>query len=90
MAMKAAVAQLRPLIDVIDEFDRKQAELFAQHPDHEIFESLPGAGPVFAPRLMTVMGADRGRFEEAIQLAACVRRLGRTSPASTSMSSSAV
>jgi hypothetical protein len=68
MAMKAAVAQLRPLIDVIDEFDRKQAELFAQHPDCEIFQSLPGAGAVFAPRLMAVMGADRGRFDEASEV----------------------
>ena len=32
MAIKAAVAQLRPLINVIDEFDRQQAELFAKHP----------------------------------------------------------
>jgi hypothetical protein len=68
LAMKAAVAQLRPLIDVIDEFDRQLADLFVEHPDHEIFESLPGAGAVFAPRLAAVMGADRSRFEDASEI----------------------
>jgi transposase len=68
LAVKAAVAQLRPLIDVIDEFDRQQAQLFATHPDHEIFQSLPGAGPVFAPRLSAVMGADRNRFDDASEI----------------------
>ena len=68
MAVKAAVAQLRPLIDAIDQFDQRQAELFAQHPDCEIFQALPGAGPVFAPRLMSVIGADRSRFEDASEI----------------------
>jgi len=68
MAMQAAVAQLRPLIEVIDDFDRQLAGLFAEHPDHEIFESLPGAGAVFAPRLAAVMGADRSRFEDASEI----------------------
>ena len=72
MAMRAAVVQLRALIDAIDEFDRALAELFAQHSDHALFESFPGAGPVFAPRLLAVMGTDRNRFESASD----VQRLG--------------
>ncbi len=39
--------------------------LFAQHPDHELFASLPGAGPKLAPRLLSGMGEDRERFEDA-------------------------
>jgi len=39
--------------------------LFARHPDHELFASLPGAGPKLAPRLLSEIGEDRERFEDA-------------------------
>jgi hypothetical protein len=29
-------------------------KLFAQHPDHDFFGSLPGAGPKIAPRLLSL------------------------------------
>jgi len=45
---------------------RKRIEmLFAQHPDHELFASLPGAGPKLAPRLLSELGEDRERFQDA-------------------------
>src|SRR5258708_31417383 len=37
-------------------------ELFAPHPDHDLFGSLPGAGPKIAPRLLSEIGDDRQRF----------------------------
>jgi transposase len=37
-------------------------ELFARHPDHHLFGSLPGAGPKIAPRLLAEIGDDRQRF----------------------------
>ena len=37
-------------------------ELFARHPDHDLFGSLPGAGPKTAPRLLSEIGDDRQRF----------------------------
>ena len=37
-------------------------ELFARHPDHDLFGSLPGAGPKLAPRLLSEIGDDRERF----------------------------
>ena len=37
-------------------------ELFARHPDHDLFNSLPGAGPKIAPRLLSEIGDDRQRF----------------------------
>ena len=40
-------------------------ELFAEHPDHDLFGSLPGAGGKLAPRLLAEIGQDRDRFEEA-------------------------
>jgi hypothetical protein len=38
--------------------------LFARHPDHDLFGSLPGAGPKLAPRLLAEVGDDRTRFTD--------------------------
>jgi transposase len=44
---------------------RKQIEkLFASHPDHDLFGSLPGAGPKLAPRLLSELGDDRTLFSD--------------------------
>ena len=37
-------------------------ELFGRHPDHDLFGSLPGAGPKVGPRLLSEIGDDRDRF----------------------------
>lgn len=37
-------------------------ERFRQHPDHELFASLPGAGDLLAPALLAKFGDDRQRF----------------------------
>jgi Transposase IS116/IS110/IS902 family len=37
-------------------------QLFAEHPDHDLFGSLPGAGPKIAPRLLSEIDDDRQRF----------------------------
>jgi len=42
--------------------------LFAQHPDHHLFGSLPGAGPKLAPRLLSELGDRRERFPDAQSL----------------------
>ena len=39
--------------------------LFAEHPDHDLFGSLPGAGVKLSPRLLSECGDDRGRFDDA-------------------------
>ena len=49
-------------------FEQKIAQAYAAHPDREIFSSLPGAGPVLGPRLLTSMGSQRERFESAKSL----------------------
>lgn len=59
------VAQLRALHHAIARYDQSQAELFAAHPDAFIFASLPGAGRVFAPRLLAAFGTDRQRYPSA-------------------------
>ncbi len=44
--------------------DRIEAR-FEQHPDHDLFGSLPGAGAKLAPRLLAEIGDQRTRFVDA-------------------------
>jgi len=69
MLAVAVAAQLRVLESHLDKFRGRIRELFAQHPDHELFGSLPGAGEKLAPRLLAELGDDRERFDspEALQ-----------------------
>jgi len=60
--------QLQDVVRTIKEFGQQIAQSFAPHPDHEIFASLPGAGPVLAPRLLAALGAERDRFASAANL----------------------
>jgi len=64
-------------------------ELFKRHPDHDLFGSLPGAGPKIGPRLLSEIGDDRARFGNELQPLQCLagtapvtRRTGkaRTNP----------
>jgi transposase len=55
---------LRVLQSQIDSYRAQIEKLFPQHPDHDLFGSLPGAGPKIAPRLLGEMGSDRSRFED--------------------------
>jgi hypothetical protein len=60
------------------------AEAFTAHPDHDLFASLPGAGPVLAPRLLASLGSHRERFASARELqqyrgvAPVTKKSGRT------------
>lgn len=60
--------QLQLVQRSVTEFDQKIAAAYAAHPDREIFASLPGAGPVLGPRLLTSLGSQRERFESAADL----------------------
>lgn len=65
LAIQTLAAQLAALHRSLEQYDKQIAELFAAHPDAPIFDSLPGAGPVLAPRLLTSLGTDRSRFLSA-------------------------
>jgi len=60
--------QLQLLQQTIHSFDKQIGAAFARHPDHGIFESLPGAGPVLGPRLLASLGSQRERFGQAANL----------------------
>jgi transposase len=68
MMVQVLVEQLLPLLDAIERFNRQIAAIFRKHPDRSLFECLPGAGAVLAPRLLAAFGADRDRFESAQQV----------------------
>ena len=65
LAIRTLVAQLEGLRPFIEEHDERIAAILAAHPDGALFESLPGAGPALAPRLLSALGTDRGRFPSA-------------------------
>ena len=56
--------ELQLLLKTLQEFDQQIANVFQQHTDRPIFEALPGAGPVLAPRLLASMGSERERFAQ--------------------------
>ena len=68
LSVQTYATQLRALIHAIQEFDTRMAHVFAQHPDHDLFESFPGAGDVCAPRLSVAFGTDRARWQSATAL----------------------
>lgn len=60
---------LRTLEEQLKAYRQRIEEVFARHPDHDLFGSLPGAAAKLAPRLLAELGSDRGRFPhpEALQ-----------------------
>jgi transposase len=60
----ARARMLRTLQGQLDAYRAEIEKLFAEHPDHDLFGSLPGAGPKIAPRLLGEIGSDRSRFDD--------------------------
>ena len=63
MLALSLVKMLFALENQLSEYRKRIEELFKSHPDHDLFGSLPGAGPKLAPRLLGEIGDDRERFE---------------------------
>jgi transposase len=57
--------QLRLLESELKGYRAAIEELFRQHPDRDVFGSLPGAGEKLAPRLLSELGDNRQRFSAA-------------------------
>lgn len=69
LLVSALVAQLQVTMRAIAEHEQQIEQLCATHPDFALFTSLPGAGKVFAPRLLAALGTQRDRFTDAQALA---------------------
>src|SRR5215471_15182392 len=68
LLVQALVAQLRVTLQAIAEFDTASAQRAHSHPDFPLFQALPGAGPVFASRLLVACGEQRERYRSATAL----------------------
>jgi transposase len=60
---------LRTLDQQLEQYRQQIEKLFKEHPDHNIFGSLPGANQVLSPRLLAGIGSDPERYgsHEALQ-----------------------
>jgi transposase len=53
---------LRTLAQQLELYRKQITALFKNHPDHDLFGSLPGAKEVLAPRLLAAIGGDPPRY----------------------------
>jgi transposase len=65
LLVQALVTQLRVTLQAIETFDNAIAQRAQSHPDFALFDGLPGAGAVFAPRLLVAFGEQRDRYASA-------------------------
>jgi transposase len=68
LLVHALVAQLRSTLQAMADFDKAIAQRAQDHPDFPLFDALPGAGAVFAPRLLVAFGEQRERYASAEEL----------------------
>jgi hypothetical protein len=68
LLVHALVAQLRVTLQAMADFDKASAPRAQDQPDCPLFDALPGAGAVFAPRLLVAFGEQRARFPSAAEL----------------------
>ena len=63
LAVRGLAVQMEGLRGAIEELEEEMEQVLKEHPDREVFESLPGAGAVYVPRLIAAYGTDRDRFD---------------------------
>jgi transposase len=65
LLVQTLVRQLRVTVDAIAAFDQAIAQHAQRHPAFPLLQALPGAGPVFASRLLVAFGEQRERYAAA-------------------------
>ena len=65
LPVQTLVNQLRVPLEAIETFENAIAQRAQHHPDFPLFQALPGAGPVFASRLLVAFGEPRERYTSA-------------------------
>lgn len=83
--VRALASQMKTTLAAIKEFDREIEQLCGAHEDFDLFACLPGAGKVYASRLLTAIGSNRERWATADELlcfsgvAPVIERSGKSS-----------
>jgi transposase len=67
-AVKVSVQLIQVLQEGIEGLNQQIQEAAEAHPDFFIFDSLPGAGAVMAPRLLAAFGSQRERYKNAAEV----------------------
>ena len=68
LRVQVLINQLRAVRQGVESVDKAIAEGALSHPDFALFDALPGAGAVFAPRLLVAFGEQRERYADAAAL----------------------
>jgi transposase len=63
-----SVCQLRTLLESLTDYEQRFEAIVKDHPDAEIYQSLPGTGTVLAARILAELGDNRNRYETANEL----------------------
>jgi hypothetical protein len=66
--VEVLIKQFKVLLKVIEMLDKAIKLAYKAQHDKVIFDSLPGAGPQIAPRLLVAFGSNRDRYNEASEL----------------------
>lgn len=69
LLVQALVGQMKATLAAIKEFEAAIEQLCVEHQDFPLFSALPGAGTVYAARLLAALGTDRERYASADHLA---------------------
>ncbi len=68
LLVEVLVPQLTCLLQAIERMDSEIKQRYRKLSDRKLFDSLPGAGPVMAPRLLVAFGENRDRFQTANEI----------------------
>jgi len=68
LLVQTLAQQLRVQLTAIEHFDAQIAAFAQTLPDYVLFQALPGAGPIYAPRLLAAFGEQRARYQSAAEL----------------------
>ena len=68
LLVEILIAQFKVLLKGIVSLDKVIKEAYKTQQDKVIFDSLPGAGPQLAPRLLVAFGSNRERYNDASEL----------------------
>ena len=66
--IEVLMPQLKIMLDGIKRLDDEIKQRYKTIGDRKIFDSFPGAGPQYAPRLLVAFGSNRDRYQTAAEL----------------------